>query len=97
MPTFLSHGQHRDKTVLTYCTGGIRCEKFSAMLLEEGFENVCQLDGGVCVECLVDADCTRLMDPQRRACNPANGRCYQSCTTDSHCAAPSTCKMGKCK
>jgi UPF0176 protein len=40
-------GQHRDKTVLTYCTGGIRCEKFSAMLLEEGFENVCQLDGGI--------------------------------------------------
>lgn len=38
---------YRDKTVLTYCTGGIRCEKFSAMLLEEGFNDVCQLDGGI--------------------------------------------------
>ncbi len=38
---------YRDKTILTYCTGGIRCEKFSAMMLEEGFENVYQLDGGI--------------------------------------------------
>lgn len=40
-------GAYRDKTVLTYCTGGIRCEKFSAMLLAEGFEDVCQLEGGI--------------------------------------------------
>lgn len=38
---------YRDKTILTYCTGGIRCEKFSAMLMEEGFSNVCQLEGGI--------------------------------------------------
>lgn len=38
---------YRDKTVLTYCTGGIRCEKFSAMLLQEGFNDVCQLEGGI--------------------------------------------------
>ena len=37
----------KDKTVLTYCTGGIRCEKFSAFLLEEGFKNVAQLEGGI--------------------------------------------------
>lgn len=37
----------KDKTVLTYCTGGIRCEKFSALLLDEGFRDVCQLDGGI--------------------------------------------------
>lgn len=37
----------RDKTILTYCTGGIRCEKFSAFLLEEGFKDVAQLDGGI--------------------------------------------------
>lgn len=40
-------GPYRDKTILTYCTGGIRCEKFSGLLLREGFENVCQLDGGI--------------------------------------------------
>ena len=35
------------KKILTYCTGGIRCEKFSGYLLREGFENVFQLDGGI--------------------------------------------------
>lgn len=35
------------KTVLTYCTGGIRCEKLSAWMLQEGFEDVFQLDGGI--------------------------------------------------
>lgn len=33
--------------VLLYCTGGIRCEFYSALLIEEGFQNVRQLDGGV--------------------------------------------------
>lgn len=35
------------KTILTYCTGGIRCEKFSGWLKREGFEDVHQLHGGV--------------------------------------------------
>lgn len=30
-----------------FCTGGIRCEKASALLLERGFESVYQLDGGI--------------------------------------------------
>lgn len=33
--------------VMMYCTGGIRCELFSAILKEDGFKNVYQLDGGV--------------------------------------------------
>lgn len=33
--------------VMMYCTGGIRCELFSALLKQEGFENVYQLQGGV--------------------------------------------------
>ena len=37
----------KDKKVLTYCTGGIKCEKASAFLLEQGFENVYQLHGGI--------------------------------------------------
>ena len=36
-----------DKKVVTYCTGGIRCEKFSGWLLREGVENVAQLHGGI--------------------------------------------------
>ncbi|UOQ84252.1 oxygen-dependent tRNA uridine(34) hydroxylase TrhO [Gracilibacillus salinarum] len=35
------------KKVLTYCTGGIRCEKFSGWLVEQGFEDVGQLHGGI--------------------------------------------------
>ena len=35
------------KRILTYCTGGIRCEKFSGFLLSEGYEDVSQLHGGI--------------------------------------------------
>ncbi|MEH7381608.1 rhodanese-related sulfurtransferase [Bacillus sp. JJ1533] len=35
------------KKILTYCTGGIRCEKFSGWLVREGFEDVGQLHGGI--------------------------------------------------
>tara|TARA_B100000427_G_scaffold324240_1_gene329059 strand:- start:94 stop:1140 length:1047 start_codon:yes stop_codon:yes gene_type:complete len=38
---------HEDDKVLLYCTGGIRCEKASAFLLKEGFNNVNQLQGGI--------------------------------------------------
>ncbi|MBI2429870.1 MAG: rhodanese-related sulfurtransferase [Ignavibacteriales bacterium] len=41
----LSH--YKDKTILTYCTGGVRCEKLTAFMLSEGFENVAQLNGGI--------------------------------------------------
>ncbi|AUD02899.1 oxygen-dependent tRNA uridine(34) hydroxylase TrhO [Spirosoma pollinicola] len=37
----------RDKKIITYCTGGIKCEKASAYLLAQGFENVYQLHGGI--------------------------------------------------
>lgn len=37
----------RDRPIAMYCTGGIRCEKASALLQEMGFSNVNQLDGGI--------------------------------------------------
>jgi UPF0176 protein len=37
----------RDKKVVTYCTGGVRCEKASAFLKENGFQDVKQLRGGI--------------------------------------------------
>jgi len=37
----------KDKKILMYCTGGIRCEKASAYLMQNGYENVFQLDGGI--------------------------------------------------
>ena len=39
--------QFIDKKIVTYCTGGIRCEKFSGWLLKEGFEDVAQLKDGI--------------------------------------------------
>ncbi len=36
-----------DEHVAMYCTGGIRCEKASAWMLQQGFKNVYQLDGGI--------------------------------------------------
>jgi len=39
--------QYKNKKIVTYCTGGIKCEKASALLLHEGFENVYQLHGGI--------------------------------------------------
>lgn len=36
-----------NKKILTYCTGGVRCEKFSGWLKQEGYEDVNQLDGGI--------------------------------------------------
>ena len=37
----------RDKTIVTFCTGGIRCEKAGPLMEREGFSNVYQLDGGI--------------------------------------------------
>jgi UPF0176 protein len=36
-----------EKPVVTFCTGGIRCEKAAPWLLEQGFSEVHQIDGGV--------------------------------------------------
>jgi UPF0176 protein len=37
----------KEKPVIMYCTGGIRCEKASAYLLHQGFKNVFHLEGGI--------------------------------------------------
>jgi UPF0176 protein len=37
----------RDKNIIMYCTGGIRCEKASAYMLYKGFKNVFHLEGGI--------------------------------------------------
>ncbi len=36
-----------DKTVVSFCTGGIRCEKAAILMREEGLEHVYQLEGGI--------------------------------------------------
>jgi UPF0176 protein len=37
----------KDKNIIMYCTGGIRCEKASAFMLHKGFKNVFHLEGGI--------------------------------------------------
>jgi UPF0176 protein len=37
----------KEKTIIMYCTGGIRCEKASAYMLHNGFKNVFHLEGGI--------------------------------------------------
>lgn len=44
----LKKSYNTEKTkVMMYCTGGIRCEIYSCLMKEKGFESVYQLDGGV--------------------------------------------------
>lgn len=37
----------KEKNIVMYCTGGIRCEKASAYMLHNGFNNVFHLEGGI--------------------------------------------------
>ena len=37
----------KEKKIITYCTGGVKCEKASAFLKENGYKNVYQLHGGI--------------------------------------------------
>ena len=39
--------EYKDKQIVMYCTGGIRCEKASAVMLKAGFSDVKQLEGGI--------------------------------------------------
>lgn len=39
--------KYKDKPIVTYCTGGIRCEILSAMMKNRGYKEVYQVDGGI--------------------------------------------------
>ncbi|HEX6849003.1 MAG TPA: rhodanese-related sulfurtransferase [Chitinophagaceae bacterium] len=39
--------ENKDKNIIMYCTGGIRCEKASAFMKHSGFKNVFHLEGGI--------------------------------------------------
>jgi UPF0176 protein len=39
--------EEKDKNIIMYCTGGIRCEKASAYMLHNGFKNVFHVEGGI--------------------------------------------------
>ena len=66
--------KYKSKTVVMYCTGGIRCEKASAVMMNAGFEDVKQLEGGIlgyfkeCGGSYWDGDC--FVFDQRVAVDP---------------------------
>lgn len=68
LPKWVKDNKHliEGKRILTYCTGGIRCEKFSGWLIKEGFEDVAQLHGGIV---------TYGKDPQVKGAR-WDGQCY---------------------
>ncbi|WP_025761662.1 oxygen-dependent tRNA uridine(34) hydroxylase TrhO [Dyadobacter tibetensis] len=48
LPEHIHEIEHlKDKKIITYCTGGIKCEKASAYLIHQGFSDVYQLHGGI--------------------------------------------------
>lgn len=48
LPSVLDKLEHlKNKTIVTVCTGGVRCEKASAFLLTNGFADVYQLENGI--------------------------------------------------
>lgn len=49
LPAFVRDklGDAKNKKIATFCTGGIRCEKFTAWMLDQGYENVYHLKGGI--------------------------------------------------
>lgn len=48
LPKFMEKlKDYKDKKVLTVCTGGVRCEKMSAYLIDQGFKDVSQLHHGI--------------------------------------------------
>ena len=39
--------KHKNKPIVTYCTGGIRCEILSSLMKNRGYDEVYQIDGGI--------------------------------------------------
>jgi UPF0176 protein len=84
---------YKNQKIITYCTGGIRCEKLTAFLLQEKFQDVAQLEGGIVnygkdpdtQGALFDGKCyvfdERISVPINSIENVVVGRC-------SHCQKP---------
>lgn len=96
---------YRDKKIVTYCTGGVKCEKASAYLLRQGFSSVHQLYGGI-IQYGLDTDggdfegtCyvfdNRLTTPINRSNPTVVAQCHvcrDACERMVNCANP-TCNQ----
>lgn len=56
----------KDKKIATFCTGGIRCEKFTAWMKDQGFEHVYHLKGGI----------LKYLEEMPKSESKWNGECY---------------------
>lgn len=77
--------------VMMYCTGGIRCEYFSSLMKEEGFDQVYQLDGGVINYGLKEGSDHwkgKLFVFDDRLTVPISEEAPETISCCSHCSAP---------
>jgi predicted sulfurtransferase len=98
----------KDQVIVSFCTGGIRCEKAAPFLIDQGFQNVYQLDGGIlkyfedCGNAHYDGDC--FVFDQRVGLDPALApaecaRCVacQAPVIESHDGAAIDDKAPRCR
>ncbi len=82
----------KETKVMMYCTGGIRCELYSALLKKEGFKQVYQLDGGIINYGLKEGHEEwrgKLFVFDDRLAVPIDGKTEETISHCLHCDAPS--------
>ena len=96
------------KKVVTYCTGGVRCEKASAFLKQSGFTNVFQLKGGIlsyikeCPDSYFEGKCfvfdERISIPSGRKNSEVSAceLCHSPCSELANCASVKCDKFFVC-
>jgi len=93
----------KDTQIVTYCTGGIRCEKASAYMIQQGFSNVSQIHGGIINFCqqfpntLWEGKCFVFDDRLTSSISQDKNKTLNSCI---HCKTPCdiyrNCKIKSC-
>ena len=93
----------KDTQIITYCTGGIRCEKASAYMIQQGFTNVSQIHGGIINFCqqlpntLWEGKCFVFDDRLTSSIGQDKNKTLNSCV---HCKTPCdiyrNCKIKSC-
>mgnify|MGYP001578649546 FL=1 len=93
----------KDTPIITYCTGGIRCEKASAYMIQQGFTNVSQIHGGIINFCqqfpntLWEGKCFVFDDRLTSAVGQDKNNILNKCI---HCKTPCdlyrNCKIKSC-
>ncbi len=93
----------KDTPIVTYCTGGIRCEKASAYMIQQGFSNVSQIHGGIINFCqqlpntLWEGKCFVFDDRLTSDISQDKNKVLNSCThCKTECDIYRNCKLKSC-